>query len=419
MATNKTTVRRIAAATTRTMSAKRARIDPAHHLLAAGQVVRSPESQVRYSIERLLGVGGFGQVYRARRLGYSRTIAATVCIKISARIDGWLREAYFGQLLEGHARAIRIFDAFPLLQPDGEMLYCLALEYAQHGDLSAYLQRHPKGWPERTARREIASVLEVLGKLHRGQMLHRDLTPMNVFVCEGPQLKLGDFGIVRQQSDRHGIAAGTMNAMTAPSEILAGSVPKWQARDDVFQVGQLLGMLVKGDAKSRIRTPEIRHLDCGDHLREIIYRCIGERHKRYDSADELIEALRNPPALLKVGVLRSLKGIHLAFTGTLGKTRLEAARAAKRAGAIVHGAPSTQTTVVVRGRPNKLQAAGRDAGLEAHGDQAPAREGAPHHALERDAVLAAGGEALSHGPVKPCRSQVARPTASRQFAAAG
>jgi len=33
-----------------------------------------------------------------------------------------------------------------------------------------------------------------------------------------------------------------------------------------------------------------------------------------------------------------------------------------RAGATVHGSPSARTTVVVRGRPNALQAAGRDAG---------------------------------------------------------
>ena len=54
--------------------------------------------------------------------------------------------------------------------------------------------------------------------------------------------------------------------------------------------------------------------------------------------------------------------MHLAFTGILTARRSEAARAAKRAGAIVHGGPSAQTTVVVRGRPNALQAAGRDAG---------------------------------------------------------
>ena len=125
------------------------------------------------------------------------------------------------------------------------MLYCLVMECAKHGDLSAFLSQSTKAWSETAVRREIAGVLDVLRKLHRGQLLHRDLTPMNVFVCEGPQLKLGDFGIVRHQSDHRGVTARTMNAMTAPSEIIAGTAPKWQARDDVYQVGQLLGMLVQ------------------------------------------------------------------------------------------------------------------------------------------------------------------------------
>jgi serine/threonine-protein kinase len=327
-------------------------------------MVTSPETRLRYAIEHWLGEGGFGQAYRARREGRSSTVAETVCIKVSTRIDGWLREAYFGQLLDGHPRAIRVYDAFPLMSAEGGVLYCLALEYARHGDLSAYLKRSGRGWPERVTRREIAGVLEVLGKLHRGQMLHRDLTPLNVFVCQGQQLKLGDFGIARQQSDGRGVTARTMNALTAPSDILAGAVPKWQARDDVYQVGQLIGMLVKGNARSRIKTVEVRRFECSDHLKEIVYRCIGERRKRYESADELIDALRHPPARLDPGRLRSLKGVHLAFTGILSKPRVAAARAAKRAGAIVHGGPSARTTVVVRGRPNALQAAGKDAGLK-------------------------------------------------------
>jgi serine/threonine-protein kinase len=346
----------------------RSPFEAAQHLLGPAQVIVSTETALQYRIERLLGAGGFGQVYLATRLGHSSIVPDTVCIKVSAYIDGWLREAYFGQLLDGHPRAIRVFDKFPLMRSGsagshaGQALYCLAIEYARHGDLSAFLSRAGKGWPEATARREIAGILEVLGKLHRGQTLHRDLTPLNVFVCDGRHLKLGDFGIVRQQSDRRGVTARTMNALTAPSDILARAVPKWQARDDVYQVGQLLGMLIKGDARVRIRPFEVRRFPCTDHLKEIVYRCIGERRKRYESADEMIDALRNPPAALKAGVLRSLKGVHLAFTGILSKRRSEAIRAARRAGAIIHGMPSVRTTVVVRGRPNPLQAAGRDAG---------------------------------------------------------
>jgi eukaryotic-like serine/threonine-protein kinase len=352
------------AATTRSISRARAGFDRAQTLLMPGRVITSPETQLQYRIEQLLGEGGFGQVYLATRLGHSPVVPAAVCVKVSMRIDGWLREAYFGQLLDGHPRAIRVYDAFPLIRGDEHVLYCLTLEYAHFGDLSAYLSRGGKGWSEAGARREIAGILEVLGKLHRGQALHRDLTPLNVFVCEGRRLKLGDFGIVRQQSDRRGITARTMNALTAPSDILARATPRWQARDDVYQVGQLLGMLIKGDARTRMRPYEIRRLTCSDHLKEIVYRCIGERRKRYESANEMIAALSHPPAELKVGVLRTLKGVHLAFTGILSKRRSEAIRAARRAGAIIHSGPSAKTSVVVRGRPNPLQAAGRDGGLK-------------------------------------------------------
>jgi serine/threonine protein kinase len=330
--------------------------------LALGREIASSHSSLRYRVERLLGRGGYGEAYLARRIGPSKNVPRVVCLKASVHIDGWVREAYFGQVLEDQPRAIRVYEVFPSLEPDGRVLYCLALEYARHGDLRAHLRRTGRGWPESAVRREIAGLLQVLGQLHRGQLLHRDLTPLNVFVCDRYSLKLGDFGIVRQQNDRRGITARTLNPLGAPSDILAGAAPKWQARDDVYQVGQLVGMLVKGDASVRVRTSEIRRLPCGDHLKEIVYRCIGERRKRYENAAELIDALRRPPQELRAGRLRSLKGVHLAFTGILSRPRRDAARAARRVGAKVHGAPSARTTVIVRGRPNPLQAAGRDAG---------------------------------------------------------
>jgi serine/threonine-protein kinase len=349
--------------TTRTAAASRV-ARRAEDLLTLGDVVRSPETGLTYRVEQRIGAGGFGQAYLARRQGRSSRVPDAVCIKASTRSDGWIREAYFGQVLDGHERAIRVFDAFPSVPRAGTLLYVLVLEYAQHGDLSAFLKRGTRGWTETVVRREIAGILDVLRKLHRGQTLHRDLTPVNVFVCAGPRLKLGDFGIVRQQSDTRGIAARTMNWMTAPSDLLERSAPKWQARDDVYQVGQLLGMLILGDASRRVRTSDVRGLRCSDHLKEIVHRCLGERRKRYESADEMIEALKTRPRPLKAGVVRSLDGVHVTFTGIFTKKRRDVARAAKRAGAIVHSGPSAKTTVIVRGKPNVLQAAGRDAGLK-------------------------------------------------------
>lgn len=330
-------------------------------LLTAGQIVESPETRLTYRVQRLLGEGGYGQVYLVKRLGRSSVIPSVACLKVSRHMDGWLREAYFGQLLTDDPRAIRVFDRFPV-HTGGQLLYCLALEYARHGDLSSYLQRTGTGWPERLARREIAGILQVLGRLHRGRVLHRDLTPLNVFVCDSRRLKLGDFGIVREQHNQRGITTRTLNRSMVPSDMIGNVAPKWRARDDVYQMGQLLAMLVKGDARARVRTREVRSLACSDELKEIIYRCIGERRKRYESADELVDALKRPPPRLRAGVLRTLEGVHLAFTGILTRPRAEAMRAARRAGAVIHGMASAQTTVVVRGRPNPLQAAGRHGG---------------------------------------------------------
>ncbi len=67
---------------------------------------------------------------------------------------------------------------------------------------------------------------------------------------------------------------------------------------------------------------------------------------------------------MKAGVLKTLKGVHLTFTGILSRTRREAQDAARRAGAIIHSGPSAKTTVIVRGRPNPQQAAGRDGGIK-------------------------------------------------------
>jgi serine/threonine-protein kinase len=277
-------------------------------------------------------------------------------------MSAWLREAYFAELLGREPRALKVFDRFPVSEGSG-MRYCLAMEYAEHGDLGAWLA-HKGPQSERFVRREIAAVLGALSALHQGQAMHRDLTPFNVFVCKDEQLKLGDFGIAAHQLNRRGVTADAFNQFHVPTEIAWGSVRRWQQRDDIYQVGLIASMLLRGDISSAMRSRDVRGLPCSDQLKEVIHRCLGVRGKRYEAAAELIAALRQRVPKLHLGRIRSLEGKRVSFTGFLSRPRSEAIAAAKKAGAIVQGKPGQTTDVLVRGRPNALQIAGTVGGLK-------------------------------------------------------
>ncbi|MDQ3697361.1 MAG: protein kinase [Gemmatimonadota bacterium] len=326
---------------------------------AAARTACSSESGRTYRLDRLIGRGGFGEVYLATPTS-GPGLPAQVCVKISDRISGWLREAYFAELLTGEKRALRVFDRFAEVD-GGQMRYCLAMEYAEYGDLGTWLSRHG-AQSERFVRREIAAILGALDALHRGHALHRDLTPFNVFVCEGEQLKLGDFGIATHQLNRRGVTADAFNLFHVPNEIAWGKVRRWQKRDDIYQIGLIAAMLLRGDITRPMRSKDVRGLPCSDHLKEVIHRCLGSRGKRYEAASELIAALRRRPKEPRLGRVKSLAGKRLSFTGFLGRPRSEAVAVARKAGAIVQSKPGQSTDVLVRGQPNALQIAGKDGG---------------------------------------------------------
>jgi serine/threonine protein kinase len=321
----------------------------------------SSETGRTYRLDRLIGKGGFGEVYLATPEPQDG-LPAQVCIKIGDKLSAWLREAYFAELIGREARALRVFDRFAELEGT-RMRYCLAMEYAEHGDLGAWLAK-AGAQSERFVRREIAAILRTLDALHKGQAMHRDLTPFNVFVCADEQLKLGDFGIATHQRDRRGVTADAFNMFNAPTEIAWGKIRRWQQRDDIYQVGQIAAMLLRGDVRSPMRSRDVRQLPCSDHLKEVIHRCLGVRGKRYEAAGELIAALRQRPAEPRLGRISTLAGRRVAFTGILSRPRSEAIAAARKAGATFQSKPGPSTDVLVRGRPNVLQIAGTAGGLK-------------------------------------------------------
>src|SRR6266699_470971 len=130
--------------------------------------------------------------------------------------------------------------------------------------------------------------------------------------------------IATHQLNPRGVTADAFNLFHVPSEIAWGKVRRWQKRDDIYQIGLIAVMLLRGDITKPMRSKDVRGLPCSDHLKEVIHRCLGSRGRRYEAAGELIAALRHRPKDLKVGRIASLAGKRLSITGFLKRPRSEA-----------------------------------------------------------------------------------------------
>lgn len=329
--------------------------------LKMNRVISSPVSGNRYKIGELLGEGGFGRAYQAYQLSRRGRPVEEVCLKTTVDQASWHRESYFGELFRHSRRVIQLLDSFPIASPSsvrGQMVYCLVLELAEGGTIADYLRRTSKPWSEARAKREIIALLKTLDQLHAGGATHRDLTPMNVFVCGRGVLKLGDFGIARHQVAGKLITIDAFNPQFVSRGFIVQEHRRWLAADDMFQMGQLLGMLLRGDATARVTASMVNQLDCDPALKAIIKRAIGPRSKRYMDAYEMLQSLEGSGEALHSDV-QTLQGQTVVFSGSLSIRRFDAEIMVLQVGGRVAENVSRKVDVVVQGGRSPQHKEGR------------------------------------------------------------
>lgn len=319
--------------------------------LALGSVVRSAVSGRQYRVGEILGSGGFGAVYRITQVTGGKPLRGTCVLKVTLEVGAWHREAYFGELLKETPGIVRVHESFAWVPRSAEPIYCLVSEYVEGGDLINYLQEHSEPWTESKARREIVRLLEPLRLLHAAGLVHRDITPRNVFVTAGRELKLGDFGIAAQRLGRQEATANVFAPWFAPTAIKEGKTGAWLPADDVYHLGKLFALLLSGREKSRLSPAHVKKLGCSPWAKAIIQRCIGERRRRFANAAEMLQALKKPRPgdAARRTVVRSLEGKRVVFTGRLKMPRKAAANLVKRAGGVAQAQVGSTTDILVRG----------------------------------------------------------------------
>jgi Protein kinase domain/Bacterial Ig-like domain (group 2) len=202
----------------------------------------------RFEMIRELGRGGFGTVWEARDTALKRRVAfkAIRGAGRGAADDRALAEAEAAAHLL-HPNVVTLFDL-----GRSEHGAFLVMELLEGRSLAAALQEGP--FPPAEARRIGAGIAAGLAHAHAKGVLHRDLTPSNVFLCANGDVKLLDLGLSRVLGrDGSHVGPGDGTPGHAPPERLRGE-PE-DARGDLYALGLLLQLMLTGALPDEVRRP--------------------------------------------------------------------------------------------------------------------------------------------------------------------
>src|SRR5438876_11057334 len=141
-----------------------------------------------YRLTRLLGAGGFGEVYLAEHLYRSTHVAIKILPQLAQDdLPSFLMEARTFRLK--HPIIVQVLD----FGVEGRTPF-IVMEYAPNGTLR---QHHPKGTrvPLATIVSYLKQVASALQYAHEERLVHRDVKPENMLVGGQNQILLSDFGI--------------------------------------------------------------------------------------------------------------------------------------------------------------------------------------------------------------------------------
>lgn len=184
-----------------------------------------------FTVLRLLGSGGMGDVYLARhprlpRLEALKVLRTDVSADASFR-ERFIREADLASSL-WHPNLVAVHDRG---ESDGQLW--MSMDYVDGSDCGRLLaQHHTTGMPARWVSEIITSVADALDDAHRHGLLHRDIKPSNIMITNpdeqgATRTLLTDFGIARNVDDVTGLTVTSMTvgtvAYSAPEQLMGNT----------------------------------------------------------------------------------------------------------------------------------------------------------------------------------------------------
>jgi serine/threonine protein kinase, bacterial len=179
-----------------------------------------------YTIVRLLGTGGMGEVYlvqhpRLPRLEALKILPSSVSADPEYR-QRFAREADIAASL-WHPHIVAVHDRG---EHDGQLW--IAMDYVEGTDAAQLLRdRYPHGMPPTDVLEIVSAIADALDYAHERFLLHRDVKPANILITDprtgDRRILLADFGIARATNETHGLTATNVTvgsvAYAAPEQL--------------------------------------------------------------------------------------------------------------------------------------------------------------------------------------------------------
>ncbi|MBV8929456.1 MAG: serine/threonine protein kinase [Mycobacteriaceae bacterium] len=250
-----------------------------------------------YTIVRLLGSGGMGEVYLAQHPRLPRHDALKV-LPPSVTADAEFRERFNREAEIAaalwHPHIVGVHD-----RGEFEGQLWISMDYVEGTDAARLLrERYPNGMPPEEVVTLVNAVAEALDYAHQRDLLHRDVKPANILLTDpklGDQrILLADFGIARRVDDASGLTATNMTvgtvAYAAPEQLMGGRI---DGRADQYALAATAFQLLTGTAPFQHSNPTViisQHLNAPPPK-------VAERRPELASLDPaLSKALSKDPA---------------------------------------------------------------------------------------------------------------------------